>query len=149
MTKKISKDWHKWIKVNLNRGCNLDEMHAILMKEGFAPSDIKKSLGYEPVFSGLEENDVLSKESKTSFIKKIKSLYDEYKVIKKKLLDEKNLESSTSEGIIDKSYKVDTSLAEIYSIKDFLNKNECEELIRIIKKRLKPSTIATSGIERR
>ena len=83
MTKKISKDWHKWIKVNLDRGCDLDEMHAILMKEGFAPSDIKKSLGYEPVFSGLEENDVLSKESKTSFIKKIKSLYDEYKVIKK------------------------------------------------------------------
>ena len=48
---------------------------------------------------------------------------------------------------VDKSYKIDTPLAEIYSIKDFLNKNECEELIRIIKKRLKPSTIATSGIE--
>ena len=52
MTKKISKDWHKWIKINLDRGCDLDEMHAILMKEGFAPPDIKKSLGYEPVFSG-------------------------------------------------------------------------------------------------
>ena len=91
MTKKISKDWHKWIKINLDRGCDLDEMHAILMKEGFAPPDIKKSLGYEPVFSGLEENDVLSKEllpmtKKTSFFKRIKSLYDEYKVIKKRII---------------------------------------------------------------
>ena len=147
MTKKISKDWHKWIKVNLDRGCDLDEMHAILMKEGFAPPDIKKSLRYEPVFSGLEENDVLSKKSKTSFLKKIKSLYDEYKVVKKRLIDEKNLESSTSEDAIDKFYKLDTPLAEIYCINDFLNKNECEELIRIIKKRLKPSSIVISGIE--
>jgi len=147
MAKKISKDWDKWIKINLDRGCDLDEMHAILMKEGFAPPDIKKSLGYEPVFSSLEENDVLSIKSKTSFFKKIKSLYDEYKVVKKRLLDERNLESSTSKITVDKSYKLETSLAEIYSINDFLNKNECEELIRIIKKRLKPSTIATSGIE--
>jgi len=72
MTKKISKEWSKWIKINLDRGCDLDEMHAILMKEGFALPDIKKSLGYEPVLSGLEENDVLSKKSKTSFLKKIK-----------------------------------------------------------------------------
>ena len=43
MAKKISKDWDKWIKINLDRGCDLDEMHAILMKEGFAPPDIKKS----------------------------------------------------------------------------------------------------------
>ena len=92
MAKKISKDWDKWIKINLDRGCDLDEMHAILMKEGFAPPDIKKSLGYEPVFSSLEENDVLTLESKTSFFKKIKSLYDEYKVVKKRLLDEGNLD---------------------------------------------------------
>ena len=78
MTKKISKDWHKWIKINLDRGCDLDEMHAILMKEGFAPPDIKKSLGYEPVFSGLEDNDVLSKESKTSFFKKIPKDWDKW-----------------------------------------------------------------------
>ena len=76
MTKKISKEWNKWIKINLDRGCDLDEMHAILMKEGFALPDIKKSLGYEPVLSGLGENDVLTKESKTSVFKKIKSLYE-------------------------------------------------------------------------
>jgi len=62
-------------------------------------------------------------------------------------MDEKNLESSTSKIAVDKSYRLDTPLAEIYYINDFLNKNECEELIRIIKKRLKPSTIETSGIE--
>ncbi|MDC0072861.1 2OG-Fe(II) oxygenase [Gammaproteobacteria bacterium] len=147
MTKKISKEWNKWIKINLDRGCDLDEMHAILMKEGFALPDIKKSLGYEPVLSGLGENDVLTKESKTSVFKKIKSLYEEYKIIKKRLTDEIHLESSISTIAVDKSYKLDTPLAEIYCINNFLNKNECEELIRIIKKRLKPSTIATSGIE--
>ena len=41
MNKKISKDWQDWIKVNIERGCDLEEIRDILLKEGFNTEDIK------------------------------------------------------------------------------------------------------------
>ena len=147
MTKKISKDWSDWIKVNQDRGCDLDEMYKILAKEGFDPSDIKESLGYQPVSSHLDNKSIIGV-SKISFFRKIQSFYEEYKIVKKRLIEEENQERLGIAISIDQKYKLKSSLAEIYSIDDFLNKKECEKLIGIIKKRLKPSTIATSGIEK-
>ena len=144
MKKTITKDWNDWIKLNLDRGCDLDEMYGILLKEGFDPLDIKNSLGHEPVVDlrEKENNQILT--PKLSLFKKIKALYVEYKDIRDRLLKEKNLESSHNVIPINQNYQLKTSLAEIYSIDNFLNKKECEELIAIIMTRLKPSTIATS-----
>ena len=115
MTKKISKDWNDWIKVNQDRGCDLDEMYTILIKEGFDPSDIKESLGYQPV-SSHSDNKLIVGVSKISFFRKIKSLYEEYKIIKKSLIEEDNKEHLGIAISIDQKYKLDTSLAEIYSM---------------------------------
>ena len=41
--------------------------------------------------------------------------------------------------------QVNTQDAEIYTVDSFLNKAECKELINIIKHRLRPSAIASSG----
>ena len=42
MNKKISKDWQDWIKVNIERGCDLEEIREILHKEGFNSKEIKQ-----------------------------------------------------------------------------------------------------------
>ena len=147
MTKKISKDWNDWIKVNQDRGCDLDEMYTILAKEGFDPSEIKESLGYQPASSHPDNRRIFGG-SKISFFRKIKSLYEEYKIVKKRLIEDEKKERLDSAISIDQKYRLKSSLAEIYSIDNFLNEEECKKLIGIIKKRLKPSTIATSGIEK-
>ena len=144
MKKIITKDWNDWIKLNQDRGCDLDEMYGILLKEGFDPLDIKNSLGHEIDIDLREKENNQILNPKTTVFKKIKKLYGEYKIVRNRLLKEKNLEPSHNTTYIDQSYQLKTSLAEIYSIDDFLNEKECEELIAVIKTRLKPSTIATS-----
>jgi len=145
MKKIITKDWNDWIKLNQDRGCDLDEMYGILLKEGFDPLDIKNSLGHEPNINLREKENNHILKPKATLFKKIKALYIEYKIIRNRLLKEIDLESSHNVISINQNYQLKTSLAEIYSIDNFLNKKECEELIAIIKTRLKPSTIATSA----
>ena len=62
MKKRITKDWKDWIKLNQDRGCDLDEMYGILLKEGFDPLDIKRSLGHEPAIDlrEKENNQILN-----------------------------------------------------------------------------------------
>ena len=45
---------------------------------------------------------------------------------------------------VDENFKIETNKAEIYSIDNFLNHEESDELISLIKTRLRPSTIASS-----
>ena len=45
---------------------------------------------------------------------------------------------------VDENFRIETNKAEIYSIDNFLNHEESDELISLIKTRLRPSTIASS-----
>ena len=119
MKKIITKDWNDWIKLNQDRGCDLDEMYGILLKEGFDPLDIKNSLGHELDIDLREKENNQILNPKTTVFKKIKKLYGEYKIVRNRLLKEKNLEPSHNTTYIDQSYQLKTSLAEIYSIDDF------------------------------
>ena len=44
MSKKISKDWDDWIILNIERGCDLDELKSILLSEGFSTSQVEVAL---------------------------------------------------------------------------------------------------------
>ena len=53
MTEKVfSKEWSDWIFENIERGCSLEDIYAILYKQGFNKSDIEWS---SVVKLGLEE----------------------------------------------------------------------------------------------
>ena len=111
MKKRISKDWNDWIKLNQDRGCDLDEMYGILLKEGFDPLDIKNSLGHEPNINLREKENNHILKPKATLFKKIKALYIEYKIIRNRLLKEIDLESSHNVISINQNYQLKTSLA--------------------------------------
>ena len=145
MKKKISKDWQDWIKVNIERGCDLDEIYGILLKEGFNAENIEQYMHYQPkTLKKARLNNDLPTSKKRPFFKRIKLLYKKYKTVRNKLLEEANLEQNRIDLPIDRSYQLKTTKAEIYSIDNFLNHEENEELISLIKTRLRPSTIASS-----
>ena len=144
MNKKISKDWQDWIQVNIERGCDLEEIREILLKEGFNVEDIKQYIVLQNKNKPNEylvDAPVVSK--KDPFFKRLKLLYKKYKSVRDRLLEEANLESNKTTLPIDENFRIRTNKAEIYSIDDFLNPEETKEVISIIKTRLRPSTIAS------
>jgi prolyl 4-hydroxylase len=144
MNKKISKDWQDWIQVNIERGCDLEEIREILLKEGFNAEDIKQYIALQnknKPNEDLVDAPIVSK--KDPFFKRLKLLYKKYKSVRDRLLEEANLESNKTTLPIDENFRIRTNKAEIYSIDDFLNPEETKEVISIIKTRLRPSTIAS------
>jgi len=145
MKKEISKDWHDWIKVNTERGCDLEEIYGILLKEGFDPEDIRDSMRYQTKTNPIAETN--HKPVTSLFFSKIKTLYKDYKTVRNKLLQEANTKLSNIDLPIDQAFQLKTKKAEIYSIDNFLNNEECEEIIKLIKSCLRPSTIASSNVD--
>ena len=126
MSKKISKDWDDWIILNIERGCDLDELKSILLSEGFSASQVEVA---------LERNSNLKSKFLSSFKLKLSSFF-----LKKRVQKKIALNNNFKNAI-----QVNTQDAEIYTVDSFLNKAECKELINIIKHRLRPSAIASSG----
>jgi len=148
MKKKISQDWQDWIKINIERGCDLGEIEEILLNEGFNPEDVKKYLA-NPINVQTKPGFINPSplEKKDSIFKRLKLLYKRYKLVKNQLMEEADLELDAINSPADGSYKINTNKAEIYSIENFLNHEESKEVIKLIKTRLRPSTIASNHKE--
>ena len=142
MNKKISKDWQDWIKVNIERGCDLEEIREILHKEGFNSKEIKQYTDISNTNKKLVRTAVVPK--KDSFFQRVKLLYKKYKLVRDQLLEEAEIEVNKNILPIDENFRIETNKVEIYSIDNFLNHEESDELISLIKTRLRPSTIASS-----
>ena len=81
---------------------------------------------------------------KDSLFQRVKLLYKKYKLVRDQLLEEADIGVNKNFLPVDKNFRIETNKAEIYSIDNFLNHEESDELISLIKTRLRPSTIASS-----
>ena len=117
MPEELSQEWLNWIFENLRIGRDKDELLETLLKEGFNPIQCKIALGLELGKDDLEKDQA--------------GLNQDY--------------SYSQNPNISKDRMMDVD-AEIYTIKDFLSHKECSLLIEKIKNKLRPSTIASSGV---
>ena len=75
MTEKVfSKEWSDWILENIARGCSLEDIYAILYKQGFNKSDIEVALNFSP-----DEGAIAALEPDTPKEKLIKSNVEIFK----------------------------------------------------------------------
>ena len=125
MNKQITQDWKDWIELNISRGCDKDGIYKILLDEGFIPIDIEKEMGYVPNVDVATIVNPLKTEQPTEFIKDVHS--------------EKN------QIYIPNARKLETELAEFYTLHNFLNSEECDQVTELIKKKLHPSAIVADG----
>ena len=125
MDKQITQDWKDWIELNIKRGCDKDGIYKILLDEGFSPIDIEKAMGHVPDVDVANIVNPLKKEQSKEFTK--------------------DMLSENRSIYIPNAKKLDTELAEFYTLDNFLNSEECSQVTELIKKKLRPSTIAADG----
>ncbi|SVD31158.1 uncharacterized protein METZ01_LOCUS384012, partial [marine metagenome] len=115
LDKQITQDWKDWIELNISRGCDKDGIYKILLDEGFSPIDIEKEMGYVPNVDVATIVNPLKTEQPTKFTKGVHS--------------EKN------QIFIPNARQIETELAELYTLHNFLNSEECDQVTELIKKK--------------
>ncbi len=125
MDKQITQDWKDWIELNISRGCDKDGIYKILIDEGFNPIDIEKEMDHVPDVNIANIVNPLKTEQSTEFTEGVLS---EHRSI-----------------YMPNAQKLDTELAEFYTLDNFLYSKECDQVTELIKKRLRPSTVAADG----
>ncbi len=124
---KFEDDWKIWIWSNIASGKPKDGIFRILIDNDFEYDAIKAELNYEPSISIDQiENPLLAK----------------------KLGPSKPIERHSSQAqpknspfYFPNARRIQTELAELYVIDNFLSESECQQLIQLIKGELVPSTI--------
>ena len=93
MTEKVfSKEWSDWIFENIERGCSLEDIYAILYKQGFNKSDIEVALNFSPdegVIEALEPDTPKEKLIKSN-VEIFKEPTQKYPNTHKKVFSRKN-----------------------------------------------------------
>ena len=142
MGQSFTKDWKDWINLNVKRGCDKDELFKILIDKGFDPVDIQKQMNYTPI-GGISSISNPPADPKIPVQSSSKSIITEWLKKKKEkfIINRFFSNSETSKIYVPNAKKLDSKLAEVYFVSNFLNDEECSQAIRVIKSKLRPSTI--------
>ncbi len=111
ITERFDDTWKRWIWDNVNRGCTRDSLFKVLLNKGFPYALIAAELGYEPAEPLERIAGALQ--------------YDR---------------PAAESHFIPNAERLDTPKAEIYVVEDFLDADECAELVRAMEADLAPST---------
>jgi len=111
-------EWKLWIWSNFGKGVHKDELFKRLLQHGFDWASISHELNYVPSFT-QQEHQAAAMETR---------------------LDKPYVASSVAQ-------KLDTKKLDIYTIDDFLNRDECEALIEVVSKNLQRSTVVGNDTE--
>jgi len=123
--KKVTDDWREWLIHNFSRKCKPEYLFKRALQEGFEPKEISALLnGYMP------NQEKAARSSKA-----------DYPILSAPTFLDWHQARLTLSSTVPRSWKVDTDLAQIYEIPDFLDPEECDQLISCIESGLQPSTV--------
>lgn len=126
----LDASWTQWLRSNLDRGCDPDELLGILLKEKFALAPIRAVMGPKfPADSPLLAASV-----------RVAAPAPDYAAIASPPM----LRRAGHRAV----RRVETDLLQIYTIDHFLDAAECEALCAIIGEHLRPSTVTIEGTDR-
>lgn len=125
--KSFNPDWKNWIKTNMDAGCDKNGIFKILLEEGFPYNLIKETMRFEPtipleeIINPLKQNQENKQKNENHYKGAIT----------------KRMENP----FIPNGKRLKTKEAEFYLLEDFLNQEECTQIIALITKSLRPSDI--------
>ena len=122
----IDKQWQQWLEANISRGCDKQVLLHIMLEHQFHPDVAQKALG----LSEVDQNQL------QAYIQSKKIMQKEKRTVEPII--------SVPEFRFKNAKKVITDKARIYIQEDFLNKTECEKIIKRIQSNLRPSLITQS-----
>jgi len=126
----IDDSWREWVKHNLEQKSDKRELFTILLNYGYDFNLIKDLIEYEPtdkrILARLEYQErMLVKEITPLVVQPFKRLADNFKAI-----------------------RLDTSLADIYEVHEFLDAQECQDVIKVMEVNLKASTVTDPNADK-
>ena len=162
--KNLDKPWLDWLEINLSNGQDKKGLFRILLNNNFEYQLIKDILDIDYYDSDIKNsfsqewidwiNTNLSLGSNKDGMKRIlwgnnfnEKLINQYLDIKN-LNDKVYQNQKKNQIFIPNSQKIDNSLVELYTIDNFLNDFECQEVIKITKKYSKESTVVNYSSDR-
>lgn len=116
----LSKEWLSWLRLNMERGCDLNELREILMRNRFSEQDIEAAIA--------GRNSKVDKKKPEPG----KELYVQ--------LANLPLLSQDSELNI---FQLVSEQLQLCVIEDFLSPEECAKVISLMSKQLRPSEVST------
>ena len=141
----MNQDWLDWTKLNLGRGCDPTEIRGILQNNGFSEEEIAVAMSQNEEKSfwtkvrrgfggGQQKSEDDYRNSRGEPIPRdgIQPGFDYARVAKPNLLANEKLEVIDAPGI------------QLFILDDFMSSNECDAIMQVMQKNLRPSTI-TSG----
>ncbi len=131
MVKQLDKSWQDWVTLNIARGCDKRGIIQILLDHEFDAESIFDALKDEPDAITLQE--FLQQKINTSNSIPQSKFFD----------SEKSTFQALNEIKPPFAQKLATNKANVFVIENFLNENECQELITIIRSHCRQSTITS------
>lgn len=120
--------WQDWIEININRDCDLLGMYDILLEHDFCPLLIKKRLKLTD--EDIQQATKPPKENTKNDSEQVKLLQQSTEIIE-----------TEDHVFLPNADKIDTDdKLELFKINNFLNPQECIELVSIIRENLRKST---------
>lgn len=129
MSKKLDKSWKEWILLNLSRGCDKSEIVQILIDHQFDSQSIIDELMLHP--GATNTIAILNQKTQTS----------EASRTFKHLIQQSEIARSIDSVVLPNANKVATDKANIFIIENFLDLDECKELIQLIRSHCRKSEI--------
>jgi prolyl 4-hydroxylase len=111
MTRSLDARWLQWLRTNVERGCARDELTAILLKEGFGEAAVRKA---------LEDIAGAPRQPAPAFVEQ---------------------RPARPAITVPGAKRHPSTSIELYTAEGFLDASDCAELVEIIRRRLRPSTI--------
>ena len=115
----LDQSWLAWVKENIGRGCDPQDILGILLKNNFPLPDIRDAMGQHfPAYSALLPQVAAGVDHKALYEKPVVQLQR------------------------DPTFRrIDTPKLQLFTLENFLSEKECDALIAIINHNLRPSTV--------
>ncbi|MCX2976976.1 2OG-Fe(II) oxygenase [Candidatus Marimicrobium litorale] len=134
MERAFTHDWLQWIELNLQRGCDKDGIFRVLLDEGFSHQQIVTQMRYEPSADPGTIENPLSVSNQVGRDAKAEAFFQKVRLYRDKIY-------------LPNARPLDTQLAELYVLDDFLDSEECARLMALIASQLHDSYIAATNEE--
>ena len=132
----FSQEWKDWITTNINAGQDPDGIFKILLDEGYAYAAIVKEMNHQPSRPSSEIVNPLTGRQTLTQVKKTVHPKNNGKGIK------------PSQIFIPNALSIETNKVDMRTVDNFLNADECERLIQLIKTKLRPSEISNFEVNK-
>lgn len=132
-------EWKNWIVTNVNAGRDLDGIFKILLDEGYAYAAIVKEMNYQPskLASELRNPFATGTTNQTQ-----NNQVDQGQAQEHTFENNNGLPIKPEQIVLPNAVPLDSTSIDLRTVDNFLNQEECNKLIALIKSELRPSEVA-------